>query len=103
METKIVRINDKTEYSDGLKQAAEIILSGGLVFASVFMITDYVTTPITRTGKMVFAFGCGLITFLIRFYGTYPEGVSFSILFMNILSPYIEKWTHKSAFGGKRA
>ena len=79
------------------------ILSGGLVFASVFMITDYVTTPITRTGKMVFAFGCGLITFLIRFYGTYPEGVSFSILFMNILSPYIEKWTQKSAFGGKRA
>lgn len=77
------------------------ILSGGLVFAAVFMATDYVTTPITRTGKMIFAFGCGLITFLIRFYGSYPEGVSFSILLMNILSPYIEKWTAKKPLGGK--
>ncbi len=79
------------------------VLSGGLVFAAVFMATDYVTTPITRTGKMVFAFGCGLITFLIRYFGTYPEGVSFAILFMNILSPYIEAWTRKRALGGKKA
>ncbi len=78
------------------------ILSGGLVFASVFMATDYVTTPITRTGKMIFAFGCGLITFLIRYFGSYPEGVSFSILLMNILSPYIEKWTAKRPLGGKK-
>ena len=77
------------------------ILSGGVVFAAVFMITDYVTTPITRTGKMVFAVGCGLITFLIRFYGSYPEGVSFAILLMNIISPYIEKWTTKKPLGGK--
>ena len=79
------------------------ILSGGLVFGAVFMATDYVTTPITRTGRMIFAFGCGLITFLIRFYGNYPEGVSFSILLMNILSPYIEKWTAKRPLGGKKA
>ncbi len=79
------------------------ILSGGLVFAAVFMATDYVTTPITRSGKMIFAFGCGLITFLIRCFGNYPEGVSFSILLMNILSPYIEKWTAKRPLGGKRA
>lgn len=79
------------------------ILSGGLIFGAVFMVTDYVTTPITRSGRMIFAFGCGLITFLIRFFGTYPEGVSFSILFMNILSPYIEKWTKKHALGGKVA
>ena len=79
------------------------VLSGGLVFAAVFMATDYVTTPITRTGKMIFAVGCGLITFLIRFYGSYPEGVSFSILLMNILSPYIEKWTAPKALGGKKA
>ena len=79
------------------------VLSGGLVFGAVFMATDYVTTPITRTGKMIFAVGCGLITFLIRFYGGYPEGVSFSILFMNILSPYIEKWTAPKALGGKKA
>lgn len=78
------------------------ILSGGLVFGAVFMATDYVTTPITRTGKMIFAVGCGLITFLIRFYGSYPEGVSFSILFMNIISPYIEKWTAPKALGGKK-
>ena len=80
------------------------ILSGGLILGAVFMATDYVTTPITRTGKMIFAFGCGLLTFLIRFYGSYPEGVSFAILFMNILSPYIEKWTARrplGAMGGK--
>ncbi|MBO7196193.1 MAG: RnfABCDGE type electron transport complex subunit D [Clostridia bacterium] len=75
------------------------VLGGGLVFGAVFMATDYVTTPITRTGKMIFAFGCGLITFLIRMYGNYPEGVSFAILLMNILSPYIESWTKPKAFG----
>ncbi len=73
------------------------VLAGGLVFAAVFMATDYVTTPATRTGKMIFAFGAGLMTFLIRKYGTYPEGVSFAILFMNILSPYIEGWTKPKA------
>ncbi len=75
------------------------VLGGGLVFGAVFMATDYVTTPITRTGKMIFGFGCGLITFLIRMYGNYPEGVSFAILFMNILSPYIESWTKPRALG----
>ena len=79
------------------------ILSGGLILGAVFMATDYVTTPITRTGKMIFAFGCGIITFLIRKYGAYPEGVSFAILVMNIISPYIERWTQNKAFGGKRA
>ena len=79
------------------------ILSGGLVFGAVFMATDYVSTPITRSGKVLFAIGCGLITFLIRYFGSYPEGVSFSILFMNILSPYIEKWTAPRALGGKKA
>lgn len=78
------------------------VLSGGLLFGAVFMATDYVTTPITRTGRMIFALGCGIITSLIRFWGTYPEGVSFAILLMNILSPYIEKLTQKRAFGGSR-
>ena len=81
------------------KLALYQVLSGGLVFGAVFMITDYSTTPITRTGKMIFAFGAGLITFLIRQYGGYPEGVSFAILFMNILSPYIEGWTKPKALG----
>lgn len=77
------------------------VLSGGALLAAIFMITDYVSTPITFGGKLVFAFGAALITVLIRFYGSYPEGVSFAILLMNILSPYIEKWTTKKPFGGE--
>lgn len=76
------------------------ILSGGLLIGAIFMATDYVTGPINKLGRVVFAFGCGLITSLIRFYGAYPEGVSFAILFMNVLSPYIEKWTAKRPLGG---
>lgn len=79
------------------------VLAGGLLLGAFFMATDYVTTPITRWGKVIFAFGCGLITFLIRFFGNYPEGVSFSILLMNILTPYIEKWTKPRVFGGDAA
>ena len=75
------------------------ILGGSVILAAFFMATDYSTTPINMGGKMVFAFGCGLITVLIRFWGSYPEGVSFAILFMNILSPYIEKWCTKKPFG----
>ena len=86
-----------------LNTALYQVMAGGLVFGAVFMATDYVTTPITRTGKMIFAFGCGLMTFLIRYFGNYPEGVSFSILFMNILSPYIESWTAPKAFGKRGA
>ncbi len=75
------------------------VLGGGLVVAAFFMITDYSTTPINTLGKMVFAFGCGVITVLIRFWGSYPEGVSFAILLMNILSPYIEKLCAKKPLG----
>lgn len=76
------------------------ILSGGLVLGAVFMATDYVTTPITASGRIVFAVGCGLITFIIRQFFAYPEGVSFSILAMNILAPWIEKWTANEPMGG---
>lgn len=75
------------------------VLGGGLLIGAIFMATDYSTTPINKLGKMVFAFGCGLITVLIRFWGSYPEGVSFAILLMNILSPYIEKWCTFKPFG----
>ena len=75
------------------------ILGGGVVLGAFFMATDYSTTPINKTGKMVFAFGCGVITVLIRFWGSYPEGVSFAILLMNILAPYIEKLCAKRPFG----
>ena len=76
------------------------ILGGGLMLAAIFMATDYSTTPINKGGKIIFALGCGIITVLIRFWGYYPEGVSFSILFMNILSPYIEKLCTPKPFGG---
>ncbi len=88
---------------NSLTVAAYQILAGGLCFGAVFMATDYVTTPITRTGKMIFAFGFGLLTFLIRYFGSYPEGVSFALLIMNILSPYIEKWTGKVPLGKRGA
>ena len=78
------------------------ILSGGLFIGAIFMATDYVTTPITETGKMLFAFGCGLLTFIIRYFCAYPEGVSFSILIMNILTPFIEKWTANQPLGGSK-
>lgn len=78
------------------------LLTGSLLFGVVFMATDYVTTPINKLGKVVFGIGCGLITVLIRIYGAYPEGVSFAILFMNILSPYIEKLTKARPLGAKR-
>jgi len=67
------------------------VLGGGLLIGAIFMATDYVTSPTGRLPKSIFAFGCGIITVLIRFWGSYPEGVSFAILFMNILAPYIEK------------
>lgn len=86
--------------SGDITLALYYVLSGGALFAAIFMITDYVSTPITFGGKLVFAFGAALITVLIRFYGSYPEGVSFAILLLNILSPYIEKWTTKKPFGG---
>ena len=77
------------------------ILSGGLFIGAIFMATDYATSPVTMSGKAIFAFGCGLITILIRFYAGYPEGVSFAILLMNILTPQIDKVTRKIPLGAK--
>ena len=71
--------------------ATVLILSGGLLLGAIFMATDYVTSPATAWGKVIFGVGAGIITVLIRYFGVYPEGVSFAILFMNILCPYIEK------------
>ena len=82
--------------------ALSLILSGGLLIGAIFMATDYVTSPATALGKIIFGVGAGLITFLIRYFGIYPEGVSFAILFMNILNPYIEKLTAHKVFGGKK-
>ena len=81
--------------------ALSLILSGGLLIGAIFMATDYVTSPSTSLGKLVFGLGAGLLTFAIRYFGTYPEGVSFAILFMNILTPYIDKLTAHKIFGRK--
>lgn len=78
------------------------LLSGGLLLGAVFMATDYTTSPINLPGKVVFAIGCGLITVLIRLYGSLPEGVSFAIIIMNILVPLIERATRSIPFGERR-
>ena len=75
------------------------ILSGSLFIGAFFMATDYVTSPATAKGKLIFGIGAGLITVLIRFWGVYPEGVSFAILLMNILNPYINVWSRRKLFG----
>ena len=75
------------------------ILSGGLMLGAFFMATDYATSPSTKWGKIIFGIGCGLVTILIRFWGSLPEGVSYSILLMNILTPYISKLTRQKPLG----
>ena len=79
------------------------VMAGGLFLGAIFMATDYTTSPPTPAGKLIFGLGCGLITVLIRVWGNYPEGVSFSILLMNILNPYICEWTKTKPFGGVKA
>lgn len=83
--------------------AVNQVLAGGLVLGAVFMATDYATTPSTNNGRLIFGLGCGLLTVMIRQWGSYAEGVSFAILFMNILTPYISKWTRSKPFGGVKA
>lgn len=77
------------------------VLAGGLLLGAFFMATDYSTTPITEKGRIIFGIGCGIITFVIRNYGGYPEGVSFSILLMNVLTPYIDRLTMSKPVGAK--
>lgn len=75
------------------------LLTGGLLLGAFFMATDYTTTPTTRRGMIIFGIGCGVLTFLIRRFGGYPEGVSFSILLMNLATPLIERFTIPKSFG----
>lgn len=79
------------------------VLSGGLALGAFFMATDMVTTPLSRKGAVVFGIGCGVITSVIRLWGSYPEGVSFSILIMNALTPLIDKATAGRPFGVVRS
>jgi len=77
------------------------ILAGGVFLGAFFMATDYVTSPITTKGKVIFGIGAGILTVLIRKYGGYPEGVCYAILFMNAFVPLIEIWTKQKVYGEK--
>lgn len=85
------------------ENVAMSLMTGGLIFGATFMVTDYATAPITKKGRLVFGFGCGLITFLIRKFGGYPEGVMFSILIMNSVAPFLNNLTARKYGYGKKA
>lgn len=78
------------------------MFAGGLMLGAFFMATDYVTCPITVKGQIIFAFGCGLLTVVIRLFGGYPEGVAFSILIMNAVTPLIDSYMRPKSFGEAR-
>jgi len=75
------------------------VFAGGLMLGAIFMATDYASSPVTPKGQMIFAIGCGVLTSVIRLYGGYPEGVSYSILLMNVATPLIDKYTSPRVFG----
>ena len=79
------------------------IFGGGLMLGAFFMATDYTTSPVTKTGQLIFGLGCAVLTFVIREFASMPEGCSFSILLMNLLTPYIDKLTMTHPFGAKPA
>jgi len=75
------------------------IFAGGLILGAIYMATDYSSSPVTAKGQMIYALGCGIITSIIRMYGGYPEGVSYSILLMNVAAPLIDRYTSPKIFG----
>ena len=85
---------------NALQMAIFHICAGGVMLGAFFMATDYVTSPLLPMGKVIFGIGCGIITMVIRLWGQYPEGVSFSILIMNCLTPLIEDFCQKRLYGG---
>lgn len=85
-----------------LSEVLLALMTGGLLFGATFMVTDYATTPVTKPGRLLFGFGCGLVTFLIRRFGGYPEGVMFSILIMNALAPFMNYLTVRKYGYGKK-
>jgi electron transport complex protein RnfD len=88
--------------TDALTVAVYQVLSGGLMLGALFMASDVVTSPITPRGKVVFGFGCGVLTFGFRVYGGYPEGVCYSILLMNCVAPLIDRYTRPRRYGEAR-
>lgn len=91
-----------TGNGDALQMAVFHVLAGGVMLGAFFMATDYVTSPLLPMGKVIFGIGCGIITMVIRLWGQYPEGVSFSILIMNCLTPLIEDFCQKRLYGGAK-
>ncbi len=91
----IMHIADPTKYVDGLTQ----LLSGGLMLGAVFMATDYVTSPMTHKGMIIYGVCIGLLTVIIRLFGAYPEGMSFAILIMNAFTPLINTYVKPKRFG----
>ena len=85
------------------ENVAMSLMTGGLMFGATFMVTDYATAPLTKKGRLIFGFGCGLITFLIRRFGSYPEGVMFSILIMNSIAPFLNNLKARKYGYGKKA
>ena len=83
----------------GMRMPLQEIMAGGVMLGGIFMATDYASSPVTPKGQIIFAVGAGLITFLIRTFGGYPEGVSYSILIMNCCVPLIERFTEPTIFG----
>ena len=77
------------------------MLAGGLMLGALFMATDYVTSPMSARGQLIFGVGCGLITMVIRIFGSYPEGVSFAILLMNGATPLIDRFSLPRRFGSR--
>ncbi|NLA11319.1 MAG: RnfABCDGE type electron transport complex subunit D [Firmicutes bacterium] len=86
-------------YENSVSTGLFHVLAGGVLLGALFMATDMVTSPVTPWGKLIFGVGCGLITMLIRLFGTYPEGVTFAILTMNALTPLLDKFTIPRKFG----
>lgn len=83
----------------GVRMPLQEIMAGGVMLGGIFMATDYASSPVTPKGQVIFAIGAGLITYLIRTFGGYPEGVSYSILLMNVCVPLIERFTEPTIFG----
>ena len=86
-------------FKDGAEMAVYQIFAGGLMLGAFFMATDYATSPVTGVGKLIMGVGCGILLFVIRAYASYPEGCSFAILFMNVVTPLIDKFTAPKPFG----
>ncbi len=89
-------------FKGDVTQAFYYTMSGGLFLGAIFMATDYTTTPVTRGGQVLFALGCGLLTVVIRLFGSLPEGVSFAIVLMNIITSYLDRMTMPRVFGAPK-